>query len=231
MIKKIEIENKVITIYYSENTKENKLPVIILNTFDEDGQEIWNKSIEMTNKEYILVTISNLNWNKEMSPWYMDRLYDKEDDYAGGANEYIELLTNKIVLQVTKTIEEELKKKVKEFVIAGYSLAGLFALYSIYKTNVFDKVISCSGSLWYPDFVKFIEENKTIKMPEKIYFSLGNKESKTKNIIMSRVEENTKHIEKFYMKQGIKTIYEENEGNHFQDVSNRIVKAICWILD
>lgn len=34
--------------------------------------------------------------------------------------------------------------------IAGYSLAGLFALYALYKTDVFTRVASMSGSLWFP---------------------------------------------------------------------------------
>ena len=34
--------------------------------------------------------------------------------------------------------------------IAGYSLAGLFALYALYKTDAFTRVASMSGSLWFP---------------------------------------------------------------------------------
>ena len=70
-----------------------------------------------------------------------------------------------------------------------------------------------------------------LNKPEKIYFSLGNKESKTKNEILSKVEDNTNYLSEFYKNQGIKTIYEENEGNHFQDVYLRLVKAIKWILE
>lgn len=92
-------------------------------------------------------------------------------------------------------------------------------------------MISCSGSFWYPNFLQFVKENELQKIPEKMYFSLGNKESKTKNEMMAKVEEITKFLEHFYYEKRIKTIYEENEGNHFQDVSNRIAKGICWILD
>lgn len=48
---------------------------------------------------------------------------------------------------------------------------------------------------------------------------------------MSKVEENTKILEQFYKAQGIQTIYEENEGNHFQDVSLRLAKGIRWSLE
>lgn len=231
MPKKYIVQDKVVTIYYDEKYKNKDVPLIILNVFDEDGQEIWDKSQKLANSDYILATVSNINWNQDMSPWYMKKLFKTENDYTGEADKYIELLINKIIPETVKLIKEELNIKVSKYILAGYSLAGLFAIYSLYKTNLFTSVISCSGSLWYPNFIKFVKENKLQKKPEKIYFSLGNKESKTKNEMMSKVEENTKYLEQFYYKQGIKTIYEENPGNHFQDVSLRIAKAICWILD
>ena len=77
----------------------------------------------------------------------------------------------------------------------------------------------------------FVKENKISSNVEKIYFSLGNKESKVKNQILANVEKNTKEIEEIYKKQGIKTIYVENEGNHFKDAPLRLAKGIKWILE
>ena len=87
MKESFEIAGKIINLFYTENMEEKELPVIILNTFDEDGQEIWDKSQELNSKEYILATISNIDWNKEMSPWYMDKLFKTEEDYSGKADE------------------------------------------------------------------------------------------------------------------------------------------------
>ena len=220
------ISDKIINIFYNESNKD-KIPVIILNTYDEDGISIWQ---ETNNNNYFLVTISNINWNNDMSPWYMNKLYQSEDDYLGKADEYLNLLTNSIIPTITNIINNELHKEITDYIIAGYSLAGLFALYSIYKTNIFNKVISCSGSLWYPNFTNYIKENNYLTKPKKIYFSLGNKESNTKNELLKTVKDKTIDLVDHYKSIGIDTIYEENIGNHFQDVTKRIAKGINWIL-
>ena len=208
-------------------SNKDKIPVIILNTYDEDGISIWK---ETNNNNYILVTISNINWNNDMSPWYMNKLYQSEDDYLGKADEYLNLLTNSIIPTITNIINNELHKEITDYIIAGYSLAGLFALYSIYKTNIFNKVISCSGSLWYPNFTNYVKENNYLNKPKKIYFSLGNKESNTKNELLKTVKDKTIDLVDHYKNKGIDTIYEENIGNHFQDVTKRIARGINWIL-
>ena len=96
---------------------------------------------------------------------------------------------------------------------------------------MFKRIASASGSFWYPNFIEFVKENKISSNIEKIYFSSGDKESKTRNEIMKTVEDNTKELVKIYKSYGIKTIYEENQGNHFKDGSLRMAKGIKWILE
>ena len=186
----------------------------------------------MNSREYILVTISNIDWNKEMSPWYMKRLFKSDEDYLGKADEYLMVLTCKIIPEVQGIIKNNLNLNIDYLAIAGYSLAGLFALYSIYKTNIFERLISVSGSLWYPNLLDYIQNNKLVNDPKFIYFSLGNTEKNTRNELMAVVEDNTKYIYNYYKNLNINTFLEFNEGNHFKDVNKRIataiVKAINW---
>ena len=230
MVKEFTIKNKIINVYCKENTLK-ELPVVILNTFGNEGQEVFDKCIELKSKDYILVSISNLDWNNEMTPWYSKKINKYGEDFLGKADEYIQVLLNEIIPEIKKYIEENLNVKIKNYTIAGYSLAGLFAVYLSYKTDIFSRIVSASSSFWFPKFVDFVKENRISSTVEKIYFSLGNKESKVKNQILASVEENTKEIEEIYKKQGIKTIYVENEGNHFKDASLRLAKGIKWILE
>ena len=104
------INDKIINIFYNESNKD-KIPVIILNTYDEDGISIWK---ETNTNNYILVTISNIDWNNDMSPWYMNKLYQNEDDYLGKADEYLNLLTSSIIPTITNIINNELHKEITE---------------------------------------------------------------------------------------------------------------------
>ena len=219
----LQINGKQVNIYISK-TVSNYLPLIILNSYDKNGEEIFNICKKLNCHDFILVTISNLDWNSDMTPWPGFNLNQR---FKGTADTYLNELINDIIPKV----KNNLNIKISEYIIAGYSLAGLFALYSVYKTDVFSKVISASGSLWYPNFLDFIKVHNISKNITKIYLSLGNKESKTKNKVLNTVKDNTKEIEKIYLNQNIKTIYEENEGGHFKNASLRIAKGIKWILE
>lgn len=230
MKKEFRIDNKIIQIYCN-NTNLTELPVVILNTYSNEGREVFDECKNLKSKEFILIAISNLDWNNDMSPWYAPKLNKRDVDCLGKADDYIELLTNKIIPKAEEYIKKDLNINIEYFAIAGYSLAGLFAIYSTYRTEIFTKIASASGSFWFPKFVDFAKENNISSNINKMYFSLGNKESKVKNQVLSTVEKNTIDLEKIYKNKGIQTIYEVNEGNHFQDAVLRMARGIKWILE
>lgn len=111
--------------------------------------------------------------------------------------------------------------------IAGYSMAGLFALYSLYKTDRFAGAASCSGSLWFPGFSEYVHEHEFASATSKIYLSLGDREAKTKNPVMAMVEDNTRNIAELYSSQGCNMLFEMNQGGHFNDPELRTAKGIA----
>ena len=114
--------------------------------------------------------------------------------------------------------------------IAGYSLAGLFALYSIYQTDVFSRVGCMSGSLRFPGFKEYVFFHEPKRRSDCSYFSLGDKETKTCNPVLKTVQENTEEIQAFYQSKGIDTMFRLNHGNHFVQGSERTVAGIEWLL-
>lgn len=115
-------------------------------------------------------------------------------------------------------------------VIAGYSLAGLFSIYSLYRTDLFSRAISASGSLWFPHFKEFVFSNELKANPEKIYFSIGDRESHTTNPYLRRAEDDTRAMEEYFRHKGIETCFILNKGNHYKNVVARTADAISWSI-
>ena len=67
--------------------------------------------------------------------------------------------------------------------------------------------------------------------PDKIYFSLGDKEANTRNPILKTVEDNTRELSEYFKNLGSEVKFELNKGNHFTDIILRSAKGIKAILD
>src|SRR5690606_37784044 len=128
-----------------------------------------------------------VDWNEQMSPWYAKKVFSSDKDFAGKADEYIKMLSNEMIPE----IESKLGFIPIERGIAGYSLAGLFSLYSLYKTDLFQFSASISGSLWFDGFINDIKSNEMKSKVNKIYLSLGDEENSSKNHRIKQVEELT----------------------------------------
>ena len=201
-------------------------PIIYLNTFAREGQEVFEATQVAGSPPFTLVVISGLDWNHDMTPWDSPAAFKKGEPFTGGADGYLRLLVEEIIPEA----EKELPEPPAWRGIAGYSLAGLFALYAIYQTDVFSRVGCMSGSLWFPGFKEYIFSHEPKSRPDCIYFSLGDKEAKTRNPVLKTVQENTEEIQTFYQNKGIDTVLQLNPGNHFVRGIERTVVGIQWLL-
>ena len=222
----ISLKSKKITIFGSENKGS---PLVVLNTYGGEGETVWNECQALGCPPFTLATVSNLDWNADMSPWENPPIYKNDGAFSGRADAYIDLLTEKIVPAVCNTISTETKPSF--IALAGYSLAGLFALYTAHKIDVFSRIASASGSLWFPGFVKYAESNEFVRKPDCIYLSLGDTEAKARNEVLRSVQENTERLCAFWKSKGIPTIFVLNKGNHFVDSEIRMARGIKWILE
>ena len=67
-----------------------------------------------------------------MSPWKIKPIF-KDDNYMGEADKYLLELTDTIIPKIV----DKLNIKPSYYILSGYSLSALFAIYSLYKTNKF----------------------------------------------------------------------------------------------
>ena len=201
-------------------------PIIYLNTFSDEGQKVYGAAQATGCPPFTLVAISNLDWNHDMVPWDGPSAFKNAEPCTGGADDYLRLLTEEII----PTAEKGIAGVPCWRGIAGYSLAGLFALYAIYQTDLFSHVGSMSGSLWFPGMKEYIFSHEPKRRPDCIYFSLGDKESKTRNPVLRSVRLNTEETQAFYQGKGIDTVFQLNPGNHYNHAIERTAAGLCWLL-
>ena len=201
-------------------------PVVYLNTFSDEGQKVYEAAQAAGCLPFTLVAVSELDWNRDMVPWDSPPAFKNAEPCTGGADDYLRLLTGEIIPMA----EKEIGGTPRWRGIAGYSLAGLFALYAIYQTDLFSRAGSMSGSLWFPGIKDYIFSHEPKHGPDCIYFSLGDKESKTRNPVLRSVRQNTEEIHAFYQAQGIDTVLQINPGNHYDRAAERTAAGIAWML-
>ena len=219
----LEIGSKNISIFLSTKPRT---PIIYLNTFSDEGRKVYEAAQATGCPPFTLVAISDLDWNHDMVSWDSPPAFKNAEPCTGGADDYLRLLTREII----PTAEKELPGVPSWRGIAGYSLAGLFALYAIYRTDLFSRIGSMSGSLWFPGMKDYIFSHESKRWPDCVYFSLGDKESKTRNPILRSVRQSTEEIQAFYQDKGIDTVFQLNPGNHYDHSAERTAAGIAWML-
>lgn len=207
-------------------TEEQNCPLVVFNGFDSEGDELVKLLSELKGPAFNFLNIRVKDWNHNLSPWNSPSLYRSEPPFDGGADAFLSVIESRIIPKAL----ERINGKPSYLAISGYSLAGLFALYSLYRTATFDSAASMSGSLWFPDFAEFTATKSFLRKPSKIYLSLGDKESSAKNQYLRTVQEKTESVFEVYKKQNIDCVFEINPGNHFFEPERRCAKGIAWIL-
>ena len=199
-------------------------PLVVMNSFSGDGSDVLDELRGMTDADFALASISVDDWNDSMSPWPAEPVFGREP-FGGKADEYLSDLIGEIIPGI-----EDVAGKPKEMTIAGYSMAGLFALYSVFHTDEFSAVVSASGSLWYPGMLEFMESNPISRKIGRAYLSLGDSEDRTRNKLMSKARECTEKAFGQMESIGVETVFEINPGNHFDEPAARMAKGISWTL-
>lgn len=218
-----EVRGKRIEVY---GGAKGGVPIVYLNTVHGEGAAVFEACRAARAAPFALVAVAGLDWNREMSPWAAPRVRRGEEAFAGGADAYLKRLTEDIL----PAAEQELGTPPLR-VLAGYSLAGLFALYAAYRTDAFSRIASASGSLWFPGVLEYVRTHELKGSVTRAYFSLGDKESRTRNKTLAAVQENTEEIARHMRRQGVDTVFELNKGNHFQNPDGRMAAGIAWMLD
>ena len=220
----MDVEGKHIALFPSE---EPGAPLVVLNAVEEEAGPVWSTARAMAKEPFSLAVITGLDWDEDLTPWPAPSAFRGGKSYGGRADAFLEALTDSILPKVLA----ELPEAPRWLGLAGYSLAGLFALYAPCRTKAFARVASASGSMWYPGFLDFVRERGFARQPDRVFLSVGDREARTRNPMLRPVEENTRALAELYAGQGIPTAFELNPGGHFQQPVERTARAIAWLVD
>lgn len=177
-------------------------------------------------KGFTLAAFKVDDWNADLSPWEAPAVFGSEG-FAGGADSTLKYVTDQLLPELMSAGDAQAEPKI---FIGGYSLAGFFALWAVYQTDLFSGVAAASPSVWFPGWIDYAEKNAP--KVSRVYLSLGDKEEKTKNPVMRMVGDNIRR--QYELLQGDPTceecILEMNQGNHFKEPDIRTAKGFAWLL-
>ncbi len=156
------------------------------------------------------------DWNRDLSPWEAPAVFG-DNAFGGGAS------------GTFKEIMKFCTDDSRTYIIGGYSLAGLFAIWASCRTDIFRGVAAASPSVWFPGFTDHLKSNET--GAECVYLSLGDKEDKTKNPVMSTVKDKITETYDILSREGTRCYLEWNPGNHFREPDVRMAKAFIRVIE
>lgn len=220
-------EKEICTVNKINSDEIGPIIIYINSDFSTGNAKLIYESVYANiNKPLQFYEVIVSDWDRYLTPWSVDKcLGDRE--FVGCAGDLLKILENEVLPEIL-----DVKRADGNIYIAGYSLAGLFALWTLYNSKLFNGAVCCSGSLWYPKWLEYID-NHSIDPDRllKVYMSLGNKEENTKHPLMRMVGENTRKQAALFMEnEKVDYIFEINEGGHFSDVPERIISGISWII-
>lgn len=169
-----------------------------------------------------LLVVDPGDWNDSLSPWPAPACFRGGGAFGGHADRFLQALTEAIL----PAAERALGLAPTRRALCGYSLAGLFALYALYRTDRFTHIASASGSLWYDGFLDFLRTNAPRVPAARVRLSLGDREEFTQNPRLAAVGTATRETEQILRFQHLDVALTMNPGNHFFEPDARLSRLI-----
>ncbi|MDH6367993.1 MULTISPECIES: alpha/beta hydrolase-fold protein [unclassified Breznakia] len=223
--KKLTIRNKQVDIYIfrpKEIQEDKTYPIVWVL----DGDSIFNNLGQIFRdpllQEMYVIGIQPSNRDAQYTPWDVSELHDIYENFTGQASVYLNEL-----LQVLPPFLKEQQIPKGPTYLTGFSLAGLFATYSLYQIDYFAGIGSLSGSFWYPNWLTFIHEHQVLNKQAKVYFSCGTREWMetsgeklfTKDLTQATIDTLPNNSIELYI----------DEGGHTQYLMKRWMNVLQWI--
>lgn len=222
---RIIVETSIYKLKRISEKNEGPIVIYISNEgFGDSGKILYESVKQSTGVAFSFYELTVADWDSYLTPWKSDGIM-KGRGFEGKAKDLLDSIKNQVIPVIKESSEMNIY-------CAGYSLAGLFSLWSLYESDIFDGAACCSGSLWYPGWLEFAGNNK-LKRKCEVYLSLGEKEKNTKNPIMRDIESNMKQQYELLKQSDIveRLHIDWHEGGHFDNTDRRMEMGIEWLMN
>lgn len=167
-----------------------------------------------------LVRIPVEDWNRQLSPWPAPACFKGGEAFGGRAERFLDEICREIPAFEARNGLHPAHRG-----IAGYSLAGLCALYALCTREIFDGAASASGSFWFPGWMEFLKTHLP-KQGSCVALSVGDLEKNTRNPFLQPVERRTRETATALEQAGYAAEFFLNPGNHFREPAARLGRTI-----
>ena len=204
---------------------------LLIQPVDDHDLEALDQEVERigelaSDSSFLLVALKISDWNRELSPWEAPAVFGKAG-FGAGAQDTLAYIAGTLLPEIGRCCPSPEERRCY---LGGYSLAGLFALWAAYQTDLFQGVAAVSPSVWFPQWIRYAQEHEM--RAAHVYLSLGDREEKTKNRVMAEVGNCIRR--QHALLREAKTVracaLEWNPGNHFVDSGGRTAKGFAWLL-
>ena len=179
---------------------------------------------EMTGTPFVMAAFAIGDWEVELTPWH-DPAVSKRQAVGEHAGESLRYITDTLIPYLHQEYGEI------PIVLGGYSLGGLFSLWSGSESDCFAAIAAMSPSVWIAGWQDYASQHP-VKSPY-VYLSLGDREEHCRDKAIAQVGNNIRW-EYEHLKQTLgpdSTTLEWNPGNHFVDGARRTAKGFSWCIN
>lgn len=178
-----------------------------------------------SNQSFLHIAVPIKRWNAELTPWQAPPVFGKIP-FGEGASDTLHYIESVLVPFVKDTYQLQSETS---FILGGYSLAGLFALWVAYQPSLFVATASASPSAWYKDWLPYAAQHQPqVKLA---YLSLGDTEDHTKTKMMQTIKQDILQQYDLFAHKGVISTLEWNRGNHFLENGERMAKGFLWVIE
>ena len=200
---------------------------ILIQTLGNHERGIFDRTAELISKAcgapFVLAAFQVFDWDLDLTPWHDDAINRKPE---------VGTMTGDTLNYVTESLLPALEAEygILPVILGGYSLGGLFALWSSMQTDRFAAIAAASPSLWIRDWLDYAKNNPV--KASKVYLSLGDREEHVKNHAIKRVGDCVRAEYELLKAQlgNENCTLEWNQGGHFQDGDIRLASAFTWCI-